>query len=286
MRVITTLVLLGLPTLAATTATTTTTGNGTCTPRNWLRGQVASSSMAAASAALNLPGTAPTTPALNLTYLGGLPAPTGKGTFPSNDQKIIKLVAKTIEQRMPWAATTTKYCAAFAGVTAVPIASNSTEMVEKFVSSSSRAILWHDMGFRYSAARPAGIKAPHPRLTKGALQALMAAVLFEVKSSMIVQLRAWGLKVLAASALFAAPWKTGLNTFIHVYAITESYTSVLLTGLLCVYTAIVVLIAVGGMCVIFSTTSWHMEVKNYSASLPGLEAVLDRDEKMEEEEKE
>ena len=279
----TTFVLLGLATLAATT--TATTGKGTCTPRNWLYGQAMSSSMAAASVGLDLPGIAPLTAALDLTCLGGLPAHTGKETFPSHDRKSIKLVPKTIEPSMPWAAPTTKSCAAFAGMTAMATISISTEMVEtffpKWVSSSSRAILWHDMGFLYFSARPAGIPPPRRRIAKGALQALIATALFEVKSFMMAQLRAWGLNVLAVSALFAAPWRTGLNTFVRTYTIAKNYTPALLTGLLCVYTAVVFLIAVGGMIVIFSTTSWHMSV-----SRPGLEAMLEGDGKEERKEEE
>lgn len=241
--------------------------------------------MAAASVGLDLPGIAPLTAALDLTCLGGLPAHTGKETSPSHDRESIKLVPKTIEPSMPWAATTTTYCAAFAGMTAMATISISTEMVEtffpKWVSSSSRAILWHDMGFLYFSARPAVIPPPRRRVAKGALQAMLTAALIELKTFVVSQLRAWGLNVLAVSALYAVPWKTGLNTFIGFYAITKSYAPVLLTGLLCVYTAVVFLIAVGGMIVIFSNTSWHMSV-----SRPGLEAMLEGDAKEEREEEE
>jgi len=75
----TTLAFLGLATLAATT--TTSTGNETCTPHNWLKYHVASSFWAAASAAFDLSDAAPITTALDLTCVGGLLAPTAKGTF-------------------------------------------------------------------------------------------------------------------------------------------------------------------------------------------------------------
>jgi len=280
----TTLVFLGLATLAATT--TTSTGNETCTPHNWLKYHVASSFWAAASAAFDLSDAAPVTTALDLTCVGGLLAPTAKRTFV--DLEGMGFMSNATAQ--PLAATITPSYAAFAvpAVTAMATPINSTEKVESSSSSSSfppQAILWYDMGFRYPFARPKGVKAPRRRVAKGALQAMMAAALVEVKAFIVEQLRVWGLKMLVASALFAAPWKTGIDAFTHVYDIVIAYAPMLLTGLLCVYTAIVFLIAVGGMYVICSNTCWHLK-ENTSASRPGLETVLDGEGEIEEEETE
>jgi len=282
----TTLVFLGLATLAATT--TTSTGNETCTPRNWQHNHVASSSWAVASAAFDLSDAAPVTTALNLTCVGGLLAPTAKGTLPLDRQASFRFVPRTIS--VPWADTTTSYYTAYAvpAVTAVSIKSIPFEMVEKFIStwsSSPPAILWFDMGLRFCPARPAGVQTPRPRVTKGALQAMMAAAFGEIKSFIVAQVRAWGSKMLVASALFAAAWKTGITIFVCAYTIAKYYAPVLLTGLLCVYTAIAFLIAVGGMVVICCNTCWHMK-ENISASWSGLETVLEGDAKKEEEDKE